>query len=140
MKKYLFFFFFSILTNITIAQEIEITITNIRNSEGNILLSFYTSEEQFPYKAYMIKFVSKDEMINGTVKASFDGFEPGEYAISLLDDENMDKDMNYRFFIPQEGYGFSNYVHKGLLPPDFSDCSFWIKEGSTEVLIQVKYW
>lgn len=140
MKAFLIFCFVYLMINITIAQEIDITITNIRNSEGNILLSFYKNPDSFPYNAYMRKFVSKEKMIDGTIKASLNGFEHGKYAISLLDDENEDKDMNYRFFIPREGYGFSNYVHKGLLPPDFNDCSFSVIDGSTEVLIQVKYW
>lgn len=126
--------------DIALAQKIEITITNIRNSEGNILLSFYKNPDNFPYNAYMRKIVSKKEMINGTINTTSNDFEPGNYAISLLDDENEDNDMNYRFFIPREGYGFSNYVHKGLMPPDFSDCSFKINNDTVKVLIQIKYW
>jgi uncharacterized protein (DUF2141 family) len=122
------------------AQSMNITITDIKNDKGNILLSFYTNKDQFPYKPYLNKFISKDVMENGIIKISYDDFELGEYAITLLDDENLDKDMNYRFFIPQEGYGFSNYVHTGLVPPKFSDCCFNIDYEDIEIKIKVQYW
>ena len=138
--KYLFLFIYWISFNSCFTQTIDISITNIRNTKGNILLSFYTSEDQFPYKPYMNKIVTKDEMKNGAIKASFIGFDNGEHAITLLDDENLDKDMNYRFFIPQEGYGFSNYMHEGLFPPKFSDCSFGINNDTVKVNIKVQYW
>ena len=139
MRALFIFFLIFMMGNIATAQNIEITITNIKNSKGSILISFYKNPDNFPYKPFLSKKVAKTKIENGLIKVAYHGFEPGEYAMTLLDDENEDNDMNYRFFIPQEGYGFSNYVHKGLLPPDFIDCNFLVDEGVTKVTIKIKY-
>jgi uncharacterized protein (DUF2141 family) len=46
-----------------------------------------------------------------------------------LDDENSTGKMEYNMFgIPREGFGFSNYYHKGLLKPHFDAFSFSVKK------------
>ena len=130
---------FKLISNIIYAQQIEITISNIRNTEGNILLSFYTNPDSFPYHPEIKKIVEKTQIIDGNLNVNFNEFEPGEYAITLLDDDNSDGDMNYKFFLPKEGYGFSDYMHSGLLIPSFTDCSFVLSDTNTKVYINVTY-
>jgi len=140
MKCILIISGFQLIVSLLFSQTINITITNIETTEGKILLSFYSNAEQFPYNGYMRKIVPKDNMKNGSIKVNFSGFAPGEYAITLLDDINNNMDMDYRFFIPQEGYGFSNYLHEGLLPPKFKECSFKVNNDTARVKMEVQYW
>jgi uncharacterized protein (DUF2141 family) len=140
MKKYYLLSLILLISTFLSAQSIKVTISNIRNTKGNILLSFYKHPDNFPYKPEMRKFIDKSNIKNQLIEVVYDGFEPGVYAMTLLDDENENEDMNYRFLIPQEGYGFSNYEHSGLTPPKFSDCSFEVKSDTTEVKIKIQYW
>ena len=47
--------------------------------------------------------------------------------------------MDYSFMIPQEGFGFSNYYHKGLTAPKFDKFAVEVDGSDEEVLIEVKY-
>jgi len=56
----------------------------------------------------------------------------------ILDDENGK--MNYLLKIPREGFGFSNYLHKGIKVPTFNDFSFTVEKNKTiEINVTMKY-
>jgi uncharacterized protein (DUF2141 family) len=57
----------------------------------------------------------------------------------VLDDENENGDMDYRLKRPTEGFGFSNYWHKGLFRPKFEDFRFELAETSKKVLVEMRY-
>jgi uncharacterized protein (DUF2141 family) len=67
--------------------------------------------------------------------------EPGIYGLSLLDDENSNGKMEYNFLgIPKEGFGFSDYYHKGLKRPKFESFKFSIDKGQTKKLtVRIRY-
>ena len=75
-------------------------------------------------------------------KLSFNmNLKSGIYGIAFLDDENENGEMDYSFFIPQEGFGFSNYIHSGLQRPDFDEFKFIVsKNKSTSINLVVKYY
>jgi uncharacterized protein (DUF2141 family) len=49
--------------------------------------------------------------------------------------------MEYNFLgLPRKGFGFSNYIHKGIHRPSFNDFSFVINKNETKVItVQLKY-
>jgi uncharacterized protein (DUF2141 family) len=56
-----------------------------------------------------------------------DDLLPGTYAVSLLDDENGNDEMDYKLItVPREGFGFSNNIKPGLKHPPYDHCSFKI--------------
>lgn len=123
------------------AQNIEVTITGIRNSEGQMGIGVFRDNESFKKeKAYLELAFEKKEVINGEMKIRFT-IPPGTYGIALLDDENSDDVMEYNFLgMPKEGFGFSDYYHTGLTMPKFDAFRFDVVEGQKKSInIRIRY-
>lgn len=64
---------------------------------------------------------------------------PGRYAVAVLHDEDDDGAITCGAFgWPLEGYGFSNRVRQGLLPPAFERASFLVS-GPAQSEVTVRY-
>jgi len=120
---------------------IDLTITNIRNNTGNIIISTYKNEADFEDRIFYKKlYISKSKIKNGTLKHKFN-LPPHIYGIAIVDDENSNKKIDGNFFgIPKEGFGFSNYYHTSLSLPKFPSFKFDLKNNTTlKVNIKVRY-
>jgi uncharacterized protein (DUF2141 family) len=123
------------------AQNIEVVITGIRSTQGQIIIGIFKDDKSFrEEKPYMSKKFEKREILNGEMIVKF-SLNPGIYGFSLLDDENNDDKMNYSFIgIPREGFGFSNYYHTGLTRPKFDVFKFLLnKNQNQKILMRIKY-
>jgi len=119
--------------------DVTVTVTNIRNSKGRIQLQLYKTGQSFanekPYKSY---YVSKKAMKNKSVSYTISGLSKGTYGIALLDDENANKEMDYSWMMPSEGFGFSDYYHTAWSKPKFSQFKFYLTENK-KVKIKIRY-
>ena len=109
----------------TSAQTLEVCIKNIRNTKGQLCVAIFKSEEDFRAEVpfWGMKYC-KSEIKDKTGRVLIPVL-PGEYGLSVLDDENSDGAMKYNFIgFPLEGFGFSNYKHKGIRKPRFKQFSF----------------
>lgn len=123
------------------AQTLEITISNIRTNKGQLCVALFDSEERFKKEqSCWEKFYSKSQFEKGEVVLMI-CVSPGTYGLSVLDDENMDGRMNYNMIgIPQEGFGFSGYRHKGIRKPSFNNFIFRVEENQTlKIEVEMKY-
>lgn len=117
-----------------------INFSNLRNNKGYIRAGIYLDNNSFqdelPTRTVSFK---KEKAKNGKLKAEI-LINEGEYGIAVLDDENNNGKMDYKFFIPQEGYGFSNYIHSTLQKPNFVKFKFKVRKMMiNEVNIPMKY-
>ena len=117
-----------------------INFSNLRNNKGYIRVGIYLDNNSFqdelPTRTISFK---KEKAKNGKLKAEI-LINEGEYGIAVLDDENNNGKMDYKFFIPQEGYGFSNYIHSTLQKPNFVQFKFTVRKMIiNEVNIPMKY-
>jgi uncharacterized protein (DUF2141 family) len=147
LKAICFFFCFFILLPIVAIngsviqrkeKSVKIQFTNIRNSKGTLRLGLFKTEAEFdkekPFKRIT---VSKTGIINKTLSATIN-LPNGTYGISVLDDENDNKVMDYNLIrMPMEGFGFSNYYHIGFSKPKLSQ--FIIKVDNETVKIKCKF-
>lgn len=119
---------------------IEINIQNIRNSEGNLLISLYTPEDNFPTEPSQVFTINKND-ISDHLTHSLTIAQQGKFAVVLLDDENENQDMDYNFLgIPKEGYGFSNNAKpRGLSAPKFEAAAFDVNESGAQLEIKMNY-
>ena len=123
------------------AQNIEIIIQGIRNTNGNIELGVFKDNDGFQAeKSFLDKKFSKTGIINGEMRVQF-RLDAGIWGLSLLDDENNNEKMDYKFpGIPKEGFGFSDYFHTGFSKPKFDSFKFSIVKYQTKRLtIRVRY-
>jgi len=107
------------------AQNLTIKVANIESSDGQLIISFYKNEKQFPEHPFKTLNIEKKNTLTSTIKTTL---PEGKYAIVVLDDCNQNNEMDYRFtVIPKEAIGFSNNVKiEGLKSPSFDRCAFHI--------------
>ena len=120
---------------------VKLEIYNLKNSDGNILVSVYKDAKSFddgvPWKNKTIP--KEGNMNNGIFEAQFI-LPPGVYGLVFVDDEDSDGEMTNRLIgIPKEGFGFSNYYLSGFKKPKFSDFSFNLTENTETMRIRLRY-
>ncbi|MCB0696522.1 MAG: DUF2141 domain-containing protein [Chitinophagaceae bacterium] len=123
------------------AGEVVVTIKNLESNKGSIRLHVYTGEEDFHNKKpYKILTYSKQKETNGILVLRVT-LPAGEYGISLLDDENNNKQMDYNIVhMPKEGFGFSDYYHSGLSMPQYKNFKFILEEATPKnVTVKMRY-
>ena len=140
LKRYIILFAVLLTASILNAQTLSIKITNIRSKKGKIVVAVFKNNEAFKKEqTFMDKSYSKCNVRNGalTIKLKL---EPGIYGISILDDKNNDGEMEYNFIgLPKEGYGFSNFFHRGMNRPVFEDFDFTVGKKDLTVYVKMKY-
>jgi len=121
-------------------QKVEVTITGIKSTQGRLCIAIFVDNEGFkkesPCKDMKI---SKERISGNTTTVEFE-LLPGVYGISVLDDENCNGKMDYNMVgIPKEGFGFSNYYHRGITKPHFDQFKFEVSNSDVKVLVELKY-
>ncbi len=118
---------------------IDIHLSNIRNPEGYIYIFIYTYKNQYPYEPYKYYKVAKNKINNGHLTARISNLNiGGSCAISLIDDENSNEDLDRWLGLPTEGYGFSNNVTPLFSLPDYEDLIINLSTKKT-LNIKVQY-
>jgi uncharacterized protein (DUF2141 family) len=120
-------------------NNVKVVIEGVRSAKGKLVLAVFKDQEGFKTRNPVKRIeLNKDELERNEIMLSLD---MGIYGISVLDDENNNNKMDYSFFgIPKEGFGFSNYYHKGLSKPHFDKFKFEIKNTSVELIeIRLRY-
>lgn len=116
-----------------------LTVTNIKNIKGKIIIGIFNKKESFLEEGKEYKTASI-QVSNSTEKYSFRGLPKGKYAIALFHDENADNKCNRNILgIPKEGIGFSNNCKPGLSPPSFEDCAIDIKDHTKTTITLIHY-
>ncbi len=118
-----------------------VVISNIRNEKGALLLSFYKEEQEFvDDRPFMVEKLDKKWKVDGQMCIEI-SLDPGVYGMALLDDENDNGRMEYsRLGLPKEGFGFSNYIHKGATRPSFTNFTVNINQNNQVIEIRLKYY
>ncbi|MDX1906508.1 MAG: DUF2141 domain-containing protein [Bacteroidia bacterium] len=123
------------------SQRIELHVSHIRSSKGNIRVGVFLNNESFKQEnpAQRIE-IPKTNLVNGSIHASLD-LPPGVYGLSLLDDENGNGKMDFNMVgWPLEGFGFSNYYHTGFTKPNFTQFQFKLApDGPKQVEVSIRY-
>lgn len=112
-----------------------IKVENLRNSKGVVKYALYNRDGSIPdekYERYFRKGIA--EISNDKSTLTFNDLPAGNYAISILHDENKNGKIDKKFIlpIPSEGVGISNYQSIGLSNrPNFSKACFPVNSSMT---------
>jgi len=122
-------------------EGIRITVSNLHNEKGHVLVSLYKDGTGYPDDATKAFRKIRLDISGKKATVLFTGLPAGHYAVSILHDENDDQKMNKNNLgIPKEGYGFSNNVVGAFGPPSWSRASFAHKPGVlTQKEIRARY-
>lgn len=118
---------------------LEITFTELRSDKGKIAIGINTSPEGWPRKPQIELNWKKEDLVDGTFTVEVAELPYGLIAISALDDENSNLEMDTQLGIPREGFGFSNDAPVGLSPPRFKDSSFRFSSSGQQITIRIRY-
>ena len=120
-------------------NNVKVVIEGVRSENGKIVLAVFKDQEGFKTKKPIKRIeLNKGDFDKNEIELSLD---KGVYGISVLDDENDNNKMDYNFLgMPKEGFGFSNYYHKGLSKPHFDKFKFDINDRTIEQIeIRLRY-
>lgn len=137
MKTFAFTIVLLVFGNFCNAQNetvnLEVTIDNIKNDNGVILLALHNKDTFMklkPVKSLQAK------IIDGHIKATFAGVAKGEYAVLAIHDENENGTMDFNTNgMPKESYGASNN-DMSFGPPVWLDSKFIVGEENQSIAIR----
>lgn len=127
------------------AQEegLEVVVEGVRATQGEVGIAVFNNKKGFPVQiehAYATEWIPLKED-QKSVTALFDALPPGEYAISVMHDENGNRKLETSMVgFPKEGVGFSNDQKVVMSAPKFKKCKFALKPGELKkIVIQMDY-
>ncbi len=125
------------------AGEISVTVTGIRNDNGNIIACLWLAGWGFPRcDASNTRVITAAvKATTGTVSFRFSDVADGKYAISVGHDQNQDGKLERHklFGYPLEGAGISNFVDPPKFIPFHHDALFRASGDLTAVTIPLHY-
>lgn len=121
----------------TAQNTIEVTVKNIREVKGSIRVGLFNSDESFLKNALdgkIVKVSAKE------VTVVFENLKPGEYAVSVVHDENDNGELDSNIMgIPKEGFAFGNNATGMFGPPDFSKAKVKVEGQKITQVINLNY-
>ena len=109
-----------------VPQDVVVTVVDVRSADGSVLACLTPSEGAFPDCGEDERAQRRMVRANPRVTIVFNDVPPGEYAISLLHDENGNGKADTVLFLPKEGFGFSRDAKARFGPPKFSAAAFTV--------------
>ena len=106
--------------------KIEVTVTDIKEAKGNIRVGLFNSDDNFLKDAIEGKIV---KAANHQVTVVFENLKSGNYAVSVIHDENENGDLDKNLIgIPSEGFGFGNNAMGSFGPPSFDEAKVTVQD------------
>lgn len=121
-----------------LAGDIRLTVTEVPNDQGYLMVSLVDRAEGFPRVPDPIAAV-RLKARTGSMTVHFPELAPGTYAISIYHDENGNEKLDSNLLgMPTEAYGFSNDARGSLGPPKFEAAAFTVGEDLVHLSARVE--
>lgn len=119
------------------AASLEVNVNNIKSDKGSIRVGLFNTEKDFLKNAVEGKVVKAS---GSDVTVLFENLQPGDYALSVIHDENENGKLDSNAFgIPKEGIAFGNNAMGPFGPPSFEKAKMKIV-GNLHCSIKMKYY
>lgn len=119
---------------------LEVDLQGRRNDKGWVRLCLTAGPFGFPDCSRDPRARKANLRAPGVTRISFEDLPPGDYAFSVVHDENGNEKVDFRLGIPREGVAFSNNAPVRLGPPKYAAARFKIGAGTTRQRVKFKYW
>lgn len=120
--------------------EVLVKLSGLRNDQGIVIVSLFASANGFPDSVSASLATVTVPIRAGQAEAQFAAVPYGEYALSVLHDEDGDGRMAAGLFgAPREGFGFSGRPDYRFGRPDFAAASFLLLSPRREIEIVLRY-
>lgn len=119
------------------AATLEVEITDIRSSEGQLMVAVHASAEGWDGKAAPVA-AQLHAPSGERALLSFEGLAPGNYAVQVMHDQNGNGKLDANFMgMPIEGYGFSNNPEV-MRKATFDEARVEVGEGGTRIQLRLR--
>ena len=123
--------------SLTAAATLEVEITDIRSSEGQLMVAVHASAEGWDGKAAPVA-AQLHAPSGERALLSFEGLAPGSYAVQVMHDQNGNGTLDSNFMgMPVEGYGFSNNPEV-MRKATFDEARIEVGEGGTRIQLRLR--
>lgn len=113
---------------------LSLRLSGFHSADGQVLIAVFRGEDGFPGKpdAAVKKVVAR--ISDGRARVEISDLEPGEYAVSVVHDENGNNTLDTNWVgMPKEGIGMSNNAKGRMGPPKYRDAKFTLgAEGAVQ--------
>ncbi|QIL02108.1 DUF2141 domain-containing protein [Sphingomonas sinipercae] len=122
----------------TATTQLDVSIEGVRNQRGLIHACLTADEHFFPD-------CRKDpQALKRTAPATtrnliFTGYPPGDYALTVVHDENGNQRLDTMLGIPKEGFGFSRNPVVRFGAPRFKQVDIKLELGFTRAAVRMQY-
>jgi uncharacterized protein (DUF2141 family) len=122
------------------ANSIKVIVVGLHSNDGEVHCSLFNSADGFPGDSAKAAKTTKSKIENDQAACTFSGAAPGDYAVSVFQDENGNGKLDTNFIgMPKEGVGASNDAAGRFGPPKFDDARFSYNGGSSVLTIHIRY-
>jgi|LNFM01.1.fsa_nt_gb uncharacterized protein (DUF2141 family) len=119
------------------AATLEVEITDIRSSEGQLMVAVHASAEGWDGKTAPVA-AQLHAPSGERALLSFEGLAPGSYAVQVMHDQNGNGKLDANFMgMPIEGYGFSNNPEV-MRKATFDEARIEVGEGGTRIQLRLR--
>lgn len=109
---------------------LDATVRAVRVGDGTVHCALHNSADHFPNASPIIGGSVMAAPDAASVTCLFEDLPPGDYAISVYQDENGNGELDYNAFgAPKEGYGASRNELPGASAPTFEDNKVALADG-----------
>jgi len=123
--------------SLTAAATLEVEVTDIRSSEGQLMVAVHASAEGWDGKAAPVA-AQLHAPRGERAQLSFEGLAPGSYAVQVMHDQNGNGALDSNFMgMPIEGYGFSNNPEV-MRKATFDEARIEVGEGGTRIQLRLR--
>lgn len=121
------------------AEDLGVTVTNLRSSKGKVLACLTARADTFPHcekdpQARKLIVPAAPE-----VHLDFGIVPDGRYAVSVIHDENGNGKLDTTLIIPREGFGFSRDAPVRMGPPRFEKAAFDVNGHGGRLALKMRY-
>ena len=117
-----------------------VALAGFRSDRGTAIVSLFHGARGFPDEVAASVATVSTPIREGTATVTFTGLPYGEYAVSVLHDEDGDGAMATGLFgLPREGFGFSGTPDYRFGQPDYASARFLLVEPQRELTIGLRY-
>lgn len=121
-----------------LAAQLNLTLQGLRNRSGQVHLCLTRDEAFFPDCSRDPRAVKRSLATGEAGRLSIDA-PPGDYALSVVHDQNGNGRLDTFLGIPREGFGFSRNPAIRMGPPRFRETRFTLPEEGATFAVRIRY-
>jgi uncharacterized protein (DUF2141 family) len=122
------------------AADLAVTVENIQDGSGQVLVGLFDSAAAFPKHAQRgQKIPASQRDAKGSVRLNFTGLPEGTYVVSAIHDKDGNGKLTTNLVgMPTEPYGFTGQGSGSFGPPAFKDVSFNLPAEGAAITVPTK--